>query len=211
METFSALLALCARNSPVTGEFPAQRPVTRSFDVFFYLRLEKPLSKQSWGWWFETPSRSLWRHCNGFRQEQEGPDWWYLNICFIKCTIEIFQTHDLSIHKDGTDDALPWHHNERDGVSNHRRLDCLLKRLFRRRSTKTSNLRVTGLRDGKSPATGEFPAQMASDAENVSIGHWSCDDVRYRWLSYLMDLNGFAVNMIYHKTLQPVVMSEYFN
>ena len=63
METFSALPALCARNSPVTGEFPAQRPVTRSFGVFFDLRLNKRLSKQSWGWWFETPSCSLWRHC----------------------------------------------------------------------------------------------------------------------------------------------------
>ena len=65
MEPFSALLALCARNSPVTGEFPSQRPVTRSFDVFFDLRLNKRLSKQSWGWCFETPPLSLWRHCNG--------------------------------------------------------------------------------------------------------------------------------------------------
>ena len=64
METFSALLAHCARNSLVTGEFYAHRPVTRSFDVFFDLRLNKWSSKQSWGWWFETPSRSLWRHCN---------------------------------------------------------------------------------------------------------------------------------------------------
>ena len=48
----------------VTGEFPSQRPVTRSFDVFFDQRLNKQLSKQSWGWWFETPSRSLWRHSN---------------------------------------------------------------------------------------------------------------------------------------------------
>ena len=48
METFSALLALCAGNSPVTGEFPAQRPVTRSFDVFFDPRPNKRLSKQSW-------------------------------------------------------------------------------------------------------------------------------------------------------------------
>ena len=65
METFSALLALCAGNSPVTGEFPSQRPVMRSFDVFFDLRLNRPLSKQSWSWWFETPSSSLWRHRNG--------------------------------------------------------------------------------------------------------------------------------------------------
>ena len=64
METFSALLALCAGNSPVSGEFPSQRPVTRSFDVFFDLGLNNPLSKQLWGWWFDTPSRCLWRHCN---------------------------------------------------------------------------------------------------------------------------------------------------
>ena len=68
METFSALLALCAGNSPVTGEFPSQRPVTRSFDVFFDLRLNKRLSKLSWGWWFETPPSSSWRHCNGLWQ-----------------------------------------------------------------------------------------------------------------------------------------------
>ena len=64
METFSALLVLCAENSPVTGEFPPQRPVTRSFDVFFDMRLNKGLSKQSWGWWFETPSCPLLCHCN---------------------------------------------------------------------------------------------------------------------------------------------------
>ena len=68
METFSALLTLCAGNSPVPAEFPAQRPVTRSFGVFFDLRLNKWLSKQSWGWWFETPSRPLWRHCNSLKR-----------------------------------------------------------------------------------------------------------------------------------------------
>ena len=64
METFSALLAICAGNSPVTGEFPAQRPVTQSFDVFFDLCLNKPLSKQSGGWWFEMPLHPSWCHCN---------------------------------------------------------------------------------------------------------------------------------------------------
>ena len=64
METFSALLVLCAGNSPITGEFLAQKPVTRTFDVFFDLRLNIRLSKQSWGWWFEMPSCSLWHHCN---------------------------------------------------------------------------------------------------------------------------------------------------
>ena len=60
MEPFSALLAICAGNSPVPGpvpgEFPAQRPVTRIFDIFFDLRPNKRLSKQRRGWWFETPS-----------------------------------------------------------------------------------------------------------------------------------------------------------
>ena len=71
IKTFSASLALCVGNSPVpgefpagTGEFPAQRPVTRSFDVLLNLRLNKRLSKQSWGWWFEKTSRPFWRHCN---------------------------------------------------------------------------------------------------------------------------------------------------
>ena len=64
METIAALLALCVRNSAVAGEVPAQRPVMRGFDVFFDLRLNKRLSKQSWGWWFETPSRPLKRHSN---------------------------------------------------------------------------------------------------------------------------------------------------
>ena len=53
--------------------------------------------------------------------------------------------------------ALQWRHNERDNVSNHHPHDCLLKRLFRRRSTKASKLRVTGLRQGNSPVTGNFP------------------------------------------------------
>ena len=64
METFSVLLAICAGISPVTGEFPHKGQVTQSFDVFIDLRLNKQLSKQSWGWWFEMPSRPLWRHCN---------------------------------------------------------------------------------------------------------------------------------------------------
>ena len=83
METFSALLAICAGNSPVTGEFPTQRPVTRSFDVYFDLRPNERLSKQSWGWWFETLSRSLWRHFNVW------PNVYFKAIvpCIITCYI----------------------------------------------------------------------------------------------------------------------------
>ena len=85
METFSALMAICAGNSPVTGEFPAQRLVTRSFDVFFELGLNERLSKQSWGWWFETPSHPWWCHSD------ERLKWYYVNppcrnrvICHIR-------------------------------------------------------------------------------------------------------------------------------
>ena len=64
METLSALLAICAGNSPVPDEFPTQRPVTRSFDVYFDLRPDKRFSKQSWGWWYEPLSHSLRHHRN---------------------------------------------------------------------------------------------------------------------------------------------------
>ena len=65
------------------------------------------------------------------------------------------------------DRSLKWRHNGRDGVSNRRRLDCLQNRLFRRRSKKTSKMRVTGFCEGNSPVTGEFPAQRDRNAENV--------------------------------------------
>ena len=67
METFFALLALCEGNPPVPGGFPSQRLVTRSLDVFFDLRPNKRFSKQPRRRWFETPSRSLWRHYNGLQ------------------------------------------------------------------------------------------------------------------------------------------------
>ena len=65
--------------------------------------------------------------------------------------------------------ALQWRDNGRDGVSNNQPHVCLLNRLFRRRSKKTSKLCVTGLCEGNSPLTGEFPAQKASNAENISV------------------------------------------
>ena len=80
MERFSALLAICAGNSPVPGEFPTQRPVTQSFDVYFDLRPNKWLSKQSCGWWFEALSWSLWRQRNG--------SWWHPVICICFYVIQ---------------------------------------------------------------------------------------------------------------------------
>ena len=86
METFSALLAICAGNSPVPGEFPTQRPVTRSFDVYFDLRPNKWLSKQSWGWWFETLSCSLWRHRNALSGHKISRG---LKIIIVRFGVEI--------------------------------------------------------------------------------------------------------------------------
>ena len=68
IDTFSALLAFCAGNSPVTGQLPSQRPVTRSFGVFFDLRMHKLLSKQMRRRRFGTPSQSLWRHCDAMSE-----------------------------------------------------------------------------------------------------------------------------------------------
>ena len=93
--------------------------------------------------------------------------------------------------------SLRWRHNEQDGVLNHQPYHCLLDRLFRRRSQKTSKLRVTGLCVGNSPETGEFPAQMASNAENVSIWwrHHEIDSLDYffmttSWHGSTLRING---------------------
>ena len=84
----------------------------------------------------------------------------------------------LILHYFGT---LQWRHNGRDSVSNHQPHHCLLNVLSRRRSTKTSRLRVTGLCVVNSPGTSEFPAQMASNAENVSIWWRHNDKSEYQW------------------------------
>ena len=74
------------------GEFtgprwiPHTRPVTRSFDVFFDLRLNKRLSKQSWGWWLETPSRTLWRHCNVLSFQ-------LFVVSFLPCKYQAYSSH----------------------------------------------------------------------------------------------------------------------
>ena len=94
-------------------------------------------------------------------------------------------------------------HNGHDGVSNYQPHDCLLNRLFRCRSKKTSKLRVTGLCAGKSPGTGEFPAQMDSYAENVSIW-WRHHDfgkakgkINFLWYLYQLEITYIAVTSPY--------------
>ena len=94
------------------------------------------------------------------------------NHNFVLCCfcILLFCTNSTNQEK-----SLRWHHNGHDCVSNHQPRHCLPNRLFERRSKKTSKLRATGLCVGNSPGTDEFPAQMASNAENVSI--WWCHHV----------------------------------
>ena len=91
---------------------------------------------------------------------------WHRNF---PCSVCPLSHNTISLQWRGISMSLQWRHNRRDCVSNHQPHDCFLNRLFRHRSKKTSKLRVTGLCAGNSPEAGEFPAQMASNAENVSI------------------------------------------
>ena len=129
---------LCAGNSPMTGEFPLQR-VGQAEDVSIW-----------------------WRHHVSFWQRavtRISSKW---HIRFSECsglgndliTRLLVRVYSETRNADGT---IQWRH-ECDDVLNHWRLDCLPKRLFRRRSKETSKLRVTGLFEGNSPVTGEFPA-----------------------------------------------------
>ena len=129
METFSVLLAICA----------AQRPVTRGFDVFFDLRLNKRLSKQLWGWWLETLSRPLWRHCNDnvFRiitkQEQK-------HICgktmlsLVSGKIQIYLQSNLYQH-------FSYHHRRTSRLLPHSHVLTYLKSL--ELSSRTETMRTT--------------------------------------------------------------------
>ena len=83
------------------GEFPTQRPVTRSIDVFFDLRLNKRLSKRSWGWWFETASWSLWRHCNEFRLDPWNLYQVNQELCskvILKSTLTSFRPRCITVY-----------------------------------------------------------------------------------------------------------------
>ena len=103
---------------------------------------------------------------------------WWIKISLIKL-MQVFhllhkhsETQRFSYNIKVNGAALQWRHNGRDSVSNHQHHHCLLSHLFKRRSKKTSKLRVTGLCAGNSPVTGEFPAQRASNAENIIFCQW---------------------------------------
>ena len=128
-EAFSTLLAIYAGNS-VTGEFPTQRPVTRSFDVFFDLRLNKRLSKQWWDWWFETPSRSLWRHCNVIAREVSN------RVGQLIHRVNIHPGNSVCGDPDVADRWLSWWRHQMETFSV-----------------------LPAICAGNSPVTGEFPTQ----------------------------------------------------
>ena len=96
--------------------------------------------------------------------------------------------------------SLRWRHNEHDGVPNHQPLDCLFNCLFMCRSKETSKLRVIGLCAGNSPVTGEFPAQTASNAENVSVWWRHHDQIQIRHQS--SSLCDFRTNKSYFTTCE---------
>ena len=150
MDTFFVLLALCAGNSPVIGEFPShvsERSSSNNAHQRIYDITEPNQTKTQQAGWFRAwaqPKRAdvlLYRRLSlaepipRITPEQNRVHiLWDVLYWFI---------------------SLQWRHNERDGVSNHRRLHCLLNCWFRRRSKKTSMLRVTGLCAGNSPVTGD--------------------------------------------------------
>ena len=169
METFSMWLAISVGNSPVPGEFSAQRPVTRSFDVFFDLRPNKRLSKQSWGWWFETPSWSLWRHCN---------------VCYESECMSQYHPQSNANHRDRL-----WQIRPITGVKCKfitfnqvckftgdichccRIVFCTHTPWWRHQMETFSAL--LAICAGNSPVPGEFPAQKSSDAGPVNSPHKS--------------------------------------
>ena len=157
------ILALCEGNTPVYS--PHEGPVMWSFDVSSLLpwticRTNSPVA----GDWHGVHAMPLWRVTR--------PLW--RSVIYVKTMsrrgFDIIMTSwtGLSLVQT-TVSSLRWRHNGCDGVSNHQPHDWLLNRLFRRRSKKTSKLRVTGLCAGNSPVSGDFPVQRARNAENSSI------------------------------------------
>ena len=120
----------------------------RSVVVVFIYRVLKRRGKQEIKYHSGERVKSIFVTAHSF----------YYYLQDVYCDQDMLSTH-----------TLEWRHNGHNGVSNHQPHQCLLNRLLRRRSKKTSKLRVTDLCAGNSPVTGEVPARMASNAENVSI------------------------------------------
>ena len=130
---------------------------------WFHSQVRRTWKKEDWIEWWKIQKKTgcLFLFWNIVSETSLS---WYTHQFSIKCRQQFSGAKKCCMHA-----SLQWRHNEPNDVSNHQPHDCLLKRLFRRRSKKTSKLRVMGLCAGNSPVTGEFPTQMASNAENVSI------------------------------------------
>ena len=139
------------------------------------------ISRVTWQVW--NTCSTPWKHGSwgqhGAHLGPTGPRWapcWPHELCYLGrdrgCESQGCFSMSMSWRHPvapSTQKPLQWRHNGRNGVSNHHPHDCLLNRLFKRRSKKIPKLRVTGLCAGNSPVTGEFPTQRTSNAENISI------------------------------------------
>ena len=203
METFSALLAICAGNSPVTGEFPTQRPVTWSWDVFFDLRLNERLSKQPWGWWVDAPSRPLWRHCNDVLFIRSHYHEWLDSRFTMKRTYRspcTWNWHDLiSIRSQQWEFSSDVNFELQNGnafwtrplewrrvVSDYLHSDCCSNSLFRPTVKHTKkNCAVLSLLERTYPWRVVFPSQRASNEgtealfQNIKMLSYQCGKSHY--------------------------------
>ena len=100
--------------------------------------------------------------------------------------------------------TLQWRHNERDGVSNHQPHDCLLNRVFKHRSKKTSNLRATGLCEGNSPVTGEFPHKWPATWKMLPF-----DDVIMPMIPWILFWCIVMASLIVPKPLHYIIMATW--
>ena len=145
---------------PTTGGFPSQRPAV---DVFFYQRLNKRLSKQSRPRWFETPSRSVWRHCNVYLHLS--------HFSTLKCRrllwFALNENKNISISHHYNDVIMGAIASEITSLTIVYSIVCSDAYQSKHQSSASQAV-VRGIHRS-SPGTGEFPAQMASNAEDVPI------------------------------------------
>ena len=141
---------LCEENSPVTGEYPAQR-ASNAENVSI--------------WWRQYVHKIRSWYC---RHKASDIALEY-NTILNALTGDLYGAFFWVLWRKDIARSLQWRHNGLHGVWNHQPQDCLLNGLYRCRSKETSKLRLTGLCEGNLPMTGEFPAQRASNAENISI------------------------------------------
>ena len=172
---------LCEGNSPVTGEFPAQMASYAENVSIWWRHHEWILPQQHriflWNKKMCTTSivRASWNTTKFSSPEVKS----------VRCRQATAATYILEHTISAWQSMCPlqWRHNGCDGVSNHQPRYFLFKRLFKAQIKETSKIRVTGLCVGKSPGTGEFPAQRASNAENVSIRWRHHEYICCAWVS----------------------------